>query len=211
MPIIINHNLCDEAPECGGIEVCPVKAFYFDKKKKRVAVNKSKCTECIKCTLPDVCPVGCILFARDKKEELKIKKMINEDPRTARWLWQERYGCQPGKTPPKAEIVTSEKFDRIIHSKGYKIIDVWHNNFLDCRLNSPLYSDLLKRISLKIKIYKLDAQKFPKIAKGMNIKKFPSLILYKEIKQILKHSGLLENKKTKDLNKKIKLKFAEVR
>ena len=54
-------------------------------------------------------------------------------------------------------------------------------------------------------------QKFPKIAKGMNIKKFPSLILYKEIKQILKHSGLLENKKTKDLNKKIKLKFAEVR
>ena len=109
MPIIINHNLCDEAAECGGIEVCPTGAFFYDYKKEKIAVDHSKCTECLKCTSPDACPVGCILYARNKKEEEKIKKMIKEDPRTAKWLWQERYGCQPAKTPPKAKIIKNYK------------------------------------------------------------------------------------------------------
>ena len=60
MPIIINHNLCDDADACGGISVCPSKAFYYDYEKMRIAIYKNKCTECLKCTLPDACSVGCI-------------------------------------------------------------------------------------------------------------------------------------------------------
>jgi thiol-disulfide isomerase/thioredoxin len=203
MPIIINHNLCDEAPECGGIAVCPTGAFHYDYKKKKVAIDHSKCTECLKCTLPDACPVGCILYAKDKKQEDRIKKMLSEDPRTAKWLWRERYGCQPGKTPPRATIITKENFNKIINKKGYKLIDVWHYEFLDCRAYSVLFSDLLKSIKKEIKIYKLDAQKYPKLAKKLNVKKYPTLLLLKDKKGIWRHEGLIKDEQTEEIAKSL--------
>jgi NAD-dependent dihydropyrimidine dehydrogenase PreA subunit len=200
MPIIINHNLCDEAPECGGIEVCPTGAFYYDKKRKRVAIDHSKCNECLKCTLPDACPVGCILYARDKKEEARIQKILNQNPRTTKWLWQERYGCQPGKTPPKAKILNKTNTNNILKQRGYKLIDIWHYDYLDCRAHSVLFKELLKGIKEGINIYKLDAKKYPKFAKILKVNKFPTLLLYNDKKEIWRFEGLMKDKQKKELN-----------
>lgn len=201
MPIIINHNLCDEALECGGIEVCPTKAFYFDTKTKRVKVNRKKCTECLKCTLPDACPVGCILYARNKDEEERILKMIKLDPRTSKWLWKERYGCQPAKTPPKAKIITDANYKKVMSEEEYKIIDVWHYDHLDCRVFSALYEDLVGMS--KIKIYKLDAKRYPEVAKKLRVKKFPTLLLCKDYQEIFRHEGLMKKKEIKDNSTRI--------
>ncbi|MDD3647683.1 MAG: thioredoxin domain-containing protein [Candidatus Dojkabacteria bacterium] len=204
MPIIINHNLCDEAPECGGIEVCPNGAFNFDKKKKRICIDRSKCTECLKCTLPDCCPVGCILYARNTQEEKRIRDRIKEDPRTAKWLWKERYGCQPAKTTPKATILTTSNFEAMMKKKGYKLIDIWHYDFLDCRAYSVLFEDLLKGIKAKIVTYKLDAQKHPGLAKILKINKFPTLTIMEDQNEIWRLEGLLKKKSAARTNLEIK-------
>lgn len=207
MPIIINHNLCDEAPECGGIEVCPTGAFHYDKKRRRVAIDHSKCNECLLCTMPDACPVGCILFARNKKSEKKIREMIKEDPRTAKWLWKERYGTQPGKTSPMAAIINHKNLSKILKKKGYKLIDIWHNDFLDCRVNATLFTDILKNIKKEINIYKLDAQQFTDYVEVLNTKKFPSLLLYKDNKEIWRFEGLLQKKDVGKIQKELESKI----
>jgi ferredoxin len=210
MPIVINHNLCDEAPECGGIEVCPAGAFYLDKKKKKIAIDKTKCTECLKCTLPDACPVGCIIYARNEKEVIKIEKMIKDDPRKSKWLWKARYGCEPAKTPPKEKIITDKNINNELKRKGFKLIDVWHYDHLDCRYFSPLFSDILKGVKKKkIIIYKLDAQKYPKLAAKLKVKKFPSLNIFKNTNEVFRYKGLLKKKDVKGLNKKIKRIISE--
>jgi len=203
MPILINHKLCDEAPECGGIEVCPVHAFYFDKKKQKISIDQSKCIECLKCTLPDVCPVGCILYARNKIEEKKIKKMIQEDRRTKKWLWKERYGCQPGKTSPLVENLNQKNIQKVIKQKGIVCIDVWNEKFLDCRLHSPLYEEIYKEIN--VSFYKLDGLTYPLLADKLKIKIFPTLLLYKNQQEVLRHEGYLNTKtKLKSLKEKVK-------
>jgi len=204
MPIIINHNLCDEAPECGGIEVCPVGAFYYDYKRKKVAVDKKKCIECLKCTLPDACPVGCIIYARNEKEEKKIKKAINNNTKTRKWLWKERFGCQPALTPPKAKIVTNSNLDSILKLNGFKLIDVWHNDFLDCRYHSVLFEDVVGNIKVKITAYKLDGQNNNEVVKKLKIKKFPTLLIYKDNKEIWRFEEYISKNNLKEIKDKLK-------
>ena len=203
MPIIINHNLCDEAPECGGIEVCKTKAFQYDYKKGVVCIDQSKCSECLNCTLPDVCPVGCILYARNEKESQKINKMIRSDKRTKAWLWKERYGCQPGKTPPKAIIMNESNFKRILNKKGWKLFDVWHYDYLDCRVSSVLIEDLLGSKQKKVEIYKLDAKSFPELKRKLKVKKLPTLILYKDNTEKWRYRGLIDGKRLEKTYKTI--------
>lgn len=39
MPVLINKKICDNAPECSGIEACETGALYFDEEKKRLAMT----------------------------------------------------------------------------------------------------------------------------------------------------------------------------
>ena len=40
MPVIINHKICDQANACGGIGVCPVGAFAYNDKTKKIEIDK---------------------------------------------------------------------------------------------------------------------------------------------------------------------------
>jgi len=204
MPILINHNICDEVPECGGIEVCPTKAIYYDYKKRTIVLDQLKCIDCLKCTLPDVCPVGCFLYARNKKEETRLQKIIKPDAKKMTWLWQERYGCQPGRVKPKAIILTDNNFKTMFSKKGIKAIDVWHNDYLDCRLHSPLFKELFQRASENITKYKLDAQKYTKLANKLKAKTFPSLLILRDKVEIFRYEGYINKKSISGLSKKLK-------
>lgn len=195
MTIILNKKLCDNAPECGGIEVCPVGAFYYDKKKKQIMIDNDKCIDCLKCTLPDTCPVGCILYARNKEEEKRIKKMIQNDPRSSKWLWKARYGCEEAQTEPKEAVVNKDNYEEVINSNGLKLIDLWHYDYLDCRFHSPLFEEILEGIDKQVEIYKLNAQDFSKLAKKLNVNKFPTMLLLDKDNEIYRYEGLFENKK----------------
>ena len=36
MPVLINFKICDNAKECGGIEVCPTGALSYDDENKSI-------------------------------------------------------------------------------------------------------------------------------------------------------------------------------
>jgi len=40
MAVLINFKICDNSKDCSGIRVCPMKAFFWDEKRKTVAVEK---------------------------------------------------------------------------------------------------------------------------------------------------------------------------
>jgi NAD-dependent dihydropyrimidine dehydrogenase PreA subunit len=199
--IIFNYNLCDMAPECGGIEVCPTGAIHFDEKTKRPVWDESKCTFCLACTTPDACPVGVIMYTRDEAEEKRIQELIGKDPRTADWLWQERYGVHPARVKPNAIILTKDNFDEAMKQPGYKIIDVWSEDTLDCRLHSPLYSELLKGIKKPVQIYKLDAGKYPRGGEKLKLKELPAMIVLKDSVELLRSLGYIQEEKIANLNK----------
>lgn len=73
MSVLINFKICDNSKDCNGIAVCPIKAFYWDEKKKTIAVDETKCISCGKCE--ESCPVDAIRVARNEKE---LKKRVDE-------------------------------------------------------------------------------------------------------------------------------------
>jgi len=185
--IIFNYKICDSAPECSGISTCPNGAITYDEVAKKPVWHQDKCTFCLRCTLPDACPVGAILYAPDKKTETEIVDTINSDSRTADWLWQERYGVMPGTVAPLAVQITPHNFDSIINNNQNKLIDVWHEEFCDCRLSSPLFSDLTNSFA----VYKLDAKKYPELVKKLKVTAFPSLLVYNSANLVNKFEGTL--------------------
>lgn len=202
--IIFNYNLCDMAPECGGIEVCPNGAIYYEEKQQRPVWDESKCTFCLKCTTPDACPVGVILFARDEEDEKRIMNMIKDDPRTAKWLWKERYGVQPARTSPIATIVTDTNFESVLSEPGFKVIDLWSEETLDCRLHSPLYEDLLGRLLDKVKVYKLDAGEFGGLAEKLGVSEFPTLLIFEGNEEVFRFGGYISKEKISSVIKDLK-------
>lgn len=201
--ILINQRICDHAPACGGIEVCPNHALSFDNNQNKVIWDEHLCTFCLKCTLPSACPVGAILYATDEDQEKSIMDSISADPRSQEWLWLERYGVMPGTTPPLATKITPKNFTSIMESSDSKIIDVWHPDYLDCRLHSPLFSDLLKSIDQPISIYKLDAGQYPDLANKLSITQYPSLLAYKAGQQVFLFTGYLTADLTDSTNQEL--------
>jgi hypothetical protein len=196
--IIFNYKICDRASECGGISECPVNAITYDQISQRPVWDSTKCTFCLKCTLPDACPVGAIMFAKDDDQEKTILDTINADSRSEEWLWQERYGVQPAKTP-SAQILTPKNFNSVTKSIVPAIIDIWHEDFLDCRLHSPLFSDLLKDIP-GYRLYKLDAKKYTELASKLNVGQYPSLHVLIGSKLVFSHSGNIKEEDVSKIN-----------
>ena len=90
MPVIINHKICDQASACGGISVCPVGAFTYNKAKKRIEVDNEKCISCGACE--KTCPIGAIGFARTKEEFAELVQAVELDPRSPEDLFVDRFG-----------------------------------------------------------------------------------------------------------------------
>ena len=68
--VIINRNICDNAPECSGIEVCPQGALYWNEANESIEYDSGKCVDCGLCANPDLggCPVGAILWGEDDED-----------------------------------------------------------------------------------------------------------------------------------------------
>jgi len=60
--VLINFKICDNFKDCSGIAVCPTKAFYWDRKKRTIAVDNEKCKSCGLCE--ESCPVDAIVETR---------------------------------------------------------------------------------------------------------------------------------------------------
>jgi len=200
MPVVINYKICDLAPECGGIEVCPNGAFFWNKKTKRPEVDNERCLSCGICARE--CPVEAILVATTEGEYQRLLEKVKNDPRSEKDLWRERLGCQPGRTPPLAKVVTPKNFSQeVARTKAPFVLDVWSEATLDCRYHSLLWDDL--KTTGRIRFKKLDGGEDSKLAKKLGVTRFPTLLFFKEGKEVGRREGYLYSKDKIALRKQI--------
>ena len=129
--VIINRNICDNAKECGGIEVCPTGAMYWDSEKEIIGYRASECIDCGLCA--DNCPVEAILWGKDEDDYLIKKKMVEEETRKLEDVEVERYGASP--IEDYIEYAELDDFIKNTDSR-YILIELFEDASIACLLHS---------------------------------------------------------------------------
>ncbi|HAM96299.1 MAG: 4Fe-4S ferredoxin iron-sulfur binding domain-containing protein [candidate division WS6 bacterium GW2011_GWC1_36_11] len=172
MPAIINFKICDNARECSGIAICPTKAMHYDEEKQSIVIDKDKCTSCGLCR-PE-CPIGAIQIGRTDEEYLQCRKEIDEDTRTIKDLFVDRYGASPIS---EFFMINSNQLEEKIQNENITLIEVYDPVEAQCLLKSIPIKDLTDDIQGDVQYYKLEPSE--DIKNKYKITKLPSLLIFK--------------------------------
>ena len=139
MAVLVNFKICDNAKECGGIAVCPTGALSYDDEKESIIIDNDKCISCGRCERE--CPIGAIMVARTDEEYDKLKKEIDNDSRTTKDLFVDRYGATPLS---EFFMIESDDIENKVNNDGITLIELYNDDSIQC---------LLKSIAIKFKLY----------------------------------------------------------
>jgi Fe-S-cluster-containing hydrogenase component 2 len=197
MAVLINFKICDNAKECSGIAACPTGALSWDEKKNTIKIDNSKCVSCGNCEKAFM--IQAIKVARNDAEYKKIKKEIDDDPRSFFDLFVDRYGAQsvhPGF------MAYEEKFgEEFIKTNKPVVVEFFNNESIQCLLHSIPIKKLLEG-DKKIKYRKLEI-KGSKLLKKYKITQLPALVIFNQGKLLGKIEGYYNVGQTKILKEKI--------
>lgn len=196
MPAIINHKICDQASACGGISVCPVGAFTYNEKKKKIEIDNTKCISCGACE--KTCPIGAIGVAKTWEEYEELKQEIENDPRSADDLFVDRYG---GDVVSKNVMIKFKDLDKTIAKSDETLIELFNDDSIMCLLKSISYKDIINNTAYdnyyRCNVGENDMSKY-------NVKDLPSMLVVigGEVEKII--SGYFEEKDKEKLFKELK-------
>jgi len=191
MPAIINHKICDQASACGGIEACPVGAFTYNEKTKRIEIDNEKCISCGACE--KACPIGAIGVATTQEELEELTQAIEEDPRKPEDLFVDRYG---GDIINEDVMIEFSQIDDII-AKEDCLIEIIDEDNIMCLLKSITYNDILANSNYK-KYYRCLISENDDIYE-YNVVELPSLLLCNNGKITKVIDGYYEENEKEDL------------
>lgn len=139
--VVINYSMCDNAPECSGIAVCPTGALYFDEEKNKIAFNADLCCDCGACADAEGegCPVGAIMHADSDEEYEKLLAEAEADMDKVEALNVERYGATPIDAP--IELANLSQFIGK-NSNGKMLVELYCDDSIHCLLHSIPISGL---------------------------------------------------------------------
>lgn len=197
MAVLVNFKICDNAKECGGIAVCPTGAFSYDEKKESIVIDNDKCISCGLCE--NECPIGAIRVAKDEEEYNKIKKEIDEDPRSIKDLFVDRYGAAPLS---EFFMIDSSSVKEKLSVSDIVIIECYNDDSIQCLIKSIPIKELTSDIEGDVSFYKVEVDEA--LQKEYNIEELPTLLVFKEQKLVGKIEGYFEDDKKKELIDKIK-------
>lgn len=84
-----------------------------------------------------------------------------------------------------AENVTDTNFEQeVINSSTPVLVDFWAEWCGPCKMLAPILEELTKSMAGKVKIVKMDVDQNPKIPSEIGIRGIPTMILYKDGKQL---------------------------
>jgi len=95
---------------------------------------------------------------------------------------------------PKIKHLNVNNFNQHI-SKGVSIVDFWAEWCMPCKFMAPILNELADDKSLNINVFKINVDKESQLAAKYNIRGIPTLIIFKNGKEVKRLVGA----KTKDL------------
>lgn len=186
MAVVVNFKICDNAKECGGVSVCPTGAFSYDDEKKTIVIDNDKCISCGLCEKE--CPIGTIMVAKTKEEYEKIKKEVDDDPRTTKDLFVDRYGASPLS---EFFMIEQDELEDKINNNCITLIEIYNDDSIQCLLKSIPIKEISKDLPKDTLFYKVAADE--NISKKYDLKELPSLLIFKAGKLIGKVDGYYTN------------------
>lgn len=194
MAVLINFKICDNAKECGGLAVCPTGALSWDENNENILINNDKCISCGLCEKE--CPIGAIKVAKTDEEFNKIKKEIDNDPRTTKDLFVDRYGAVAISSFFKIDI---NEIPEKIKKDCLTIIEVYNPETAECLLKSIPIQDLTKNLPENTLYYKVESENFNEYG----ITELPSLLLFKNNNLLGHIDGYYDNDNIEEILKQI--------
>lgn len=171
MAVYVNFKICDNASECGGIAVCPTGALTWDEEKETIKIDNEKCISCGQCEKE--CPIGAIRVGKTEEECKKIEKEIEEDKRTTKDLFVDRYGAAAISDFFRIEL---EELEEKIKKDCLTLIEVYNPDFAECLLKSIPIKELTNNLPRDTLFYKAESSEN---IDEYDIKELPSLLVFK--------------------------------
>ena len=200
MPVIINFKICDNCDACNAIPLCPTKAYRYNYEKKTLEVDKEKCLDCGICaTSEKTCSVGAIKWSRDLEEFEKIKKEIEEDPRTVADLMVDRYGATPINMPFHCR---EENLKKVLKTAKLCVIEFYKEDLLECLIKSIPIKEIFKETGEELVYRKVEVTN-DETLKKFNITDLPALVFIRDEKIIGTINGYYSVDKKDELFEKI--------
>lgn len=179
MAVLVNFKICDNAKECGGVAVCPTGAFSYDDEKDTIVIDNDKCIPCGLCEKE--CPIGAIIVTKTEEEYQKAKKEIEEDPRTIKDLFVDRYGASPLS---EFFMIRMEQLEEKVNRNSFTLIECYQEDSIECLIKSIPIKKLTEELPKDTLFYKMEVD--DSFIKKYQIKEVPSLLVFRK--------GILEGK-----------------
>jgi len=174
MAVLVNFKICDNAKECSGVSVCPTGALFYDEDKKSLAIDNEKCISCGRCERE--CPIGAIRVAKTTDEYNKIKKELDNDVRTIKDLFVDRYGAV---SISDFFCISVNEIDEKVKNNCLTIIEIYNPETAECLLKSIPIKELTKHLPNDTLYYKAQSNE---VISKYDIKELPALLIFKENK-----------------------------
>ena len=85
--------------------------------------------------------------------------------------------------------LTKDNFDSIT-SSGLVLVDFWATWCGPCRMQAPILEEFDKQMEGRVRVCKLDVDEVPAIAQRFGVMSIPTLIAFKDGKQLRKEVGV---------------------
>lgn len=170
MAVLINFKICDNAKECSGIAVCPTGALSWDEKSENIKIDNEKCISCGLCEKE--CPIDAINVTKTEEEYNQIKKEIDEDPRTTKDLFVDRFGAVAISSFFK---IDKDEIKEKIKKNCITLIEVYNPENASCLLKSIPIKELTENLPKDTLYYKVESESYNEF----DVKELPTLLIFK--------------------------------
>lgn len=103
------------------------------------------------------------------------------------WQRMKKMGAVPEST--QILTLTDKNFKQELN-KGLVMVDFWAEWCMPCKVMGPVLNELAENEEFKAKVAKLNVDHFPSVSQQFSIKGIPTLILFKNGKEVNRFVGI---------------------